>query len=756
LRFPELDEQRAIALIGEGRLAEAESILSALISNRDATPRSYVNLAAVYGMTGRPARVVALMRELIRRCPDYPEAHNNMGNALKELGLLEEAISAYTQSLKLKPQYPDALNNLGNALKEIGDTNRSIEHFQRALRLDPQNPYFRTNLSHVLLLVGRYEEGWSYYEDRFRKPQHPLSPHARPGCQLWDGSELSAGDRLLVVSEQGLGDTLQFVRYVKTLRERGLEVSLCVQDQLRGLMVSSGLDPVPITEAEAELVVEGYWIPMMSLPGHLGVKASQPLEHEPYLRVNQERVQRWRERFANEQRPLVGINWQGNPSHEQGASRGRSLPLEAFAPLASVLGGGLVSLQKGAGSEQLEACSFRHCFVGCQAEIDDAWDFEETAAILANCDLVISSDTSVVHLAGGMGVRTWLLLKDVPEWRWGLEGEETFWYPSMRLFRQRERGNWEELMQRLANALHQQLHDWALQLLQGQRLKPAEQLYRRVLQRGRPDPAALLNLATICALTQNREEAIRLLQDAIRMKPEYIPAYCNLGNILKEEGRYLEAISAYRHALSVRPDDADILNSLGIALRAAGQPHDAVSVYQAALIKSPSLIDAWYNQGNALYDLGQFSSSVESYERALELAPDRLSIYNNLGASYQAMDRLDDAILAYQRAAGSPDCYLQSTYNIAGALQQGEQFEKAANIYREAIEVEPHYAEARYNLSLIQLLHGDYHQGWSGYAFRFSVSFATSLLHARPGCQLWDGSDLSAGEGIDGWFWLGC
>jgi ADP-heptose:LPS heptosyltransferase len=218
-------------------------------------------------------------------------------------------------------------------------------------------------------------------------------------------------------------------------------------------MVGSGLDVELISESEAEQVDKGYWVPLLSVPGCLGVTPSQPLESDPYLRVNQERVERWRERLAGEKRPLVGINWQGNPRHEQGTSRGRSLPLEAFAPLASVLGGGLISLQKGAGSEQLAGCSFRDRFVSCQAEIDQAWDFEETAAVLANCDLIISSDTSIVHLAGGMGLKTWLLLKKVPEWRWGLEGEDTFWYPSVRLFRQRERGDWADLMLLLIAAL---------------------------------------------------------------------------------------------------------------------------------------------------------------------------------------------------------------------------------------------------------------------------------------------------------------
>lgn len=455
----EIDEQSAIALIENGQFEQAEAVYKSLFAKGNAAPSYYCNLAVIYGMTGRPRKVVAVLQEVLKHLPDYPEAHNNLGNAFKELGDLEASILAYEEAIRLRPNYPDALNNLGIVLRDKGDLGRSIQILRAGLALDPGNPYLLSSLSHGLLQIGCYAEGWACYEARFLRPQCPLDPHVQPKSQRWERGALAAGERILVVSEQGLGDTLQFVRYVKTLRQFGLQVSVCVQEKLRGLMVSSGLDATPISEADAEKVCEGYWIPMMSLPARLDVTPNHPIEQEPYLHVSEDRVERWRKRFAGEPRPLVGINWQGNPSHEKGSSRGRSLPLEAFAPLAELLGGGLVSLQKGAGSEQMADCSFRDCFVGCQSEVDEAWDFEESAAVMMNCDLVISSDTSVVHLAGGLGVKTWVLLKQVPEWRWGLEGEDTFWYPSMRLFRQRERGNWDELMQHVALLLEDWLHD---------------------------------------------------------------------------------------------------------------------------------------------------------------------------------------------------------------------------------------------------------------------------------------------------------
>jgi len=174
----------------------------------------------------------------------------------------------------------------------------------------------------------------------------------------------------------------------------------------------------------------------------------------PYLAADPEKTKHW----ANAMAPgkggsLIGFNWQGNPLTENSFFRGRSFPLETYAPLAELEGCEWVSLQKGPGSEQLEHCSFRHRFVAAQAEIDQAWDFVETLSILQVCDLVITSDTSVAHLAGALGRPTWVLLKYVPDWRWGLEGSSTPWYPTMRLFRQQEANNWEPVIAAVREAL---------------------------------------------------------------------------------------------------------------------------------------------------------------------------------------------------------------------------------------------------------------------------------------------------------------
>ena len=415
-------EQQALALINQGKLHEAELIY----------------------------------KELVGAGSDSHIVHGNLGALLKMKGDTQNAITCFNKAIQIKPNYPEAHYNLGIALKEQGDLTAAIASYNTALQLKPNYPEAHWNSSLTMLLGGDYKNGWEKYEWRSKEKKEPAKPHALPKCILWSGEiAINQINQLLLVTEQGLGDTLQFMRYALALRDQGVEVSLCAQPKLHSLIQTSGIDPSPLTPQEANQVSDGQWMPLLSVPRRLEVSPEKPIITEPYIKTTDELIDKWKGILSAEQRPIIGINWQGNPKAEKTGLRGRSLALEAFAPITSSSQISLLSLQKGFGSEQFETCSFKDRFISCQDQINDTWDFLETAAIIANCDLVITSDTSVAHLAGGMGKTTWLLLHKVPDWRWGLEGDTTFWYPSMRLFRQRERGNWNEVMERVAEALQE-------------------------------------------------------------------------------------------------------------------------------------------------------------------------------------------------------------------------------------------------------------------------------------------------------------
>ena len=378
----------------------------------------------------------------------FAEAHNNLGIILNKRHDFSAAIKSFNKALKYKPNFSKACFNLANTLHEIGDFQSALSYFYKALEIKPDYAEAHLNLSITQLLLGDYKSGWDNYEWRW-KCKVSKQPHAKPQIPKWDWSGKSLGEKILLVSEQGLGDTMQFMRFIPCLRQEGFDVTFCAQSKLHSLIRTSGLHSNPITPEIANTTLEGKWLPLLSLPKFLGINPTNPVITPPYIFSKIELIQKWKKIFQSENKPIIGINWQGNPNTEKDLLIGRSLSLEEFAGIANIESYKLLSLQKGFGSEQLKSCSFRDSFVNCQNEVESIWDFLEISAIILNCDLIITSDTSVAHLAGGLGKKTWLLLKNIPEWRWGLKGEKTFWYPSMRLFRQNEKNNWHELMTRV-------------------------------------------------------------------------------------------------------------------------------------------------------------------------------------------------------------------------------------------------------------------------------------------------------------------
>ena len=449
-----------IALKEQGNLIAAITSFNTAIKLKPNYPEAHYNLGNAFQEQGDLIAAITSYNIAIKLKPNFTDAHYNLGIALHEQGDLSTAISSYKTAIKLKPNHPEAHNNLGNVLKEQGDISAAIASYNTALRLKPNYPEAHCNFALTILLSGDYKNGWEEYKWRTKKEENPAKTHALPKCDEWNGdTSLNQSKQLVLVTEQGLGDTLQFMRYATALRNKGISVSLCAQIKLHTLIQASGIDPSPLTPQQASQVTEGQWLPLLSVPRHLEVSPENPIITEPYIKTTEELTTKWADILSTKERPIIGINWQGNPKAEKTELVGRSLALEAFAPITSSRRVSLLSLQKGFGSEQLETCSFKDRFVGCQHQVNETWDFLETAAIIANCDLIITSDTAVAHLAGGMGKTTWLLLHKIPDWRWGLEGDATFWYPSIRLFRQKERGNWAEVMEQVAEALQEHFRD---------------------------------------------------------------------------------------------------------------------------------------------------------------------------------------------------------------------------------------------------------------------------------------------------------
>jgi tetratricopeptide (TPR) repeat protein len=452
------DPDRAADLIGRGRaLVQLRRYTEALV------PLERAIALRPDDLTAHAQRGVALMRldrhlealasfdRALAIEPDLPEVLNNRGICLHALDRYEEALVSFERALALRGATADTYTNIGVLLRSLGRYGEAIASFERTLARKPGDPTARFGLAFVHLTLGNFSDGWPLYEARIDDPT--LGATRRDfTVPRWTGREDLTGKTLLVHAEQGLGDTMHFCRYVPLLAARGIDVVFEVMPQLTALtrtlpgsvrLTARGVPPPPFD----------YHCPLLSLPLAFATDLGSIPSQTPYLAVDPQRAARWNPLIRAVPGLRVGIAWQGNPHVEQFVwARGRSMPLAALAPLAKIPGVSLVSLQKGAGSEQLKDAGFPLLDLG--PEFDGGPDaFLDTAAAVSALDLVISTDTAVAHLAGALARPVWTALPVVPEWRWLLGRSDSPWYPTMRLFRQTRRGDWASVVAALAAAL---------------------------------------------------------------------------------------------------------------------------------------------------------------------------------------------------------------------------------------------------------------------------------------------------------------
>jgi tetratricopeptide (TPR) repeat protein len=424
----------------------------ALVFKRD-YPDACNNLGSVLALQNKLEEAITWYREALRLNTQMQAAYFNWGTALAQQDKLDEAARCYEQALAIDPHYAAARANLGHVRHELGQLGEALACFDQVLRAEPQRAETHYNRALVLLLLGDWAKGWPEYEWRWQTKFFPRPEFHQP---RWDGSPL-AGRTLLVVAEQGLGDTLHFVRYVLLLRQAGERVILQCQPPLLPLLAGCMEKEHLIAQGEPVPAFDVY-APLLSLPALLGTTGPSSVPAAvPYLNADAELIEYWRRILGPHRGLRVGIAWQGAPTF-RGDSR-RSIPLAQFAPLARMPGVQLISLQKGPGTEQLSARTDQFPVLDLGSRLDEvSGAFMDTAAVMKNLDLVISSDTAVPHLAGALGLPVWMALSAVPDWRWLLRREDSPWYPTVRLFRQTRFGQWDDVFQHMA----EQLTTWPL------------------------------------------------------------------------------------------------------------------------------------------------------------------------------------------------------------------------------------------------------------------------------------------------------
>ncbi len=769
----------------QGKLDEAaESYAQALRCKPDYA-EAHFNLGNVFRDKRKLAEAADSYRQTIRLKPEHADAHNNLGNVLKELGQLDEAVGHYFRALavkpdhflainnlgivqaerdnwadaaacfretvRLKPDYAGAFNNLGSVLRDQRKLEDSAAAYQEAIRLQPDFAEAHRNLGMAWLLLGHFEKGWPAYEWRRKVKRLAYETFSQP---LWDGSSLD-GKTILLSAEQGLGDTLQFIRYALLVKERGGNVVLeCPAELVRLAQSCPGVDQI-VMQGRSRPAFD-VQAPLLSLPYILQTTSANIPSSVPYLSVAANFSECWRQEIAavaDGSSLKVGIVWQGNPRFAQSdcraADRRRSIPLAYFEALARVPGVRLFSLQKGYGTEQLAEWKDRLGIIDLGARLAD---FTDTAAVMMNLDLLISADTAPLHLAGALGRPVWAVLPYSGCWRWLHDREDSPWYPSMKLYRQRQPGDWQELFTEIAADLSKRRQESAppdseqanVHLNLARSLKGAGKLeeaaasYRQALHFDPANFQAHNNLGNIYRDQGKREEAAASFQNALRVNPDHAVAHYNLGNVLGEQLE--EAIACYLRAIRLKPDFFQAHNNLGNVYKYQGRMEEAAACYRQTLALNPNFCEAHNNLGLVLQEQGQFEEAMACYRHALRLEPSYVEAHNNLGLSLQEQGKLDDAEACYRRALSLQPDHAGASNNLGNNFREQGRFEEAVAALQKALRREPNLAEAHNNLGMLCLQLGEFDKGWAEFEWRQKVAG----LAARPFPQpRWDGSSLN-------------
>ncbi len=439
-----------------GDVRSAEAIYRHVLSQLPNHAAAHVYLGIAHFDQRNFEHSIQSYRKALKQQPHFPIAWNNLGNSLRMIGDLQESDRCLAKAMEQDPKYLSPYKNRGTLWVWAGDIDRGLRWYHEGLKLAPNDTELHRNLGVIYLLQQRYDEGWVEYRHRWSfigggRPQYPFP--------VWQGEEVQ-GKTILLYPEQGLGDTIQFIREAALLKSQGARVVVVCPPKLVPLLGSvPGIDDLipegislyePADYQASFIDVVDFWYGK-----HRQIATCQDVLdlNAGYISVSPQLIDYWKHKLGpRTAAKRIGICWQGNPGHH--ADIYRSIALKQFAPVVQVPDVSFLSLQHGFGSEQIKNVSFGNSIQQLPEGIDQSGGaFLDTAAIMKNLDLVITTDTSTAHLAGSLGVPVWVILGKVPDWRWLLEGDRTAWYPSMRLFRQQTMGDWTGVMQHVADAL---------------------------------------------------------------------------------------------------------------------------------------------------------------------------------------------------------------------------------------------------------------------------------------------------------------
>ena len=745
-----------LALQAAGHAADAENALLAAIRHKPNYAKAHCCLGDLLDTQGETAGAIDCFRMAIRINPGYVAAYHHLAHGLARNDRLDEALGYLSEAARIDPARAETFCNLGSLLRQIRRFDEALQMYQRAIALRPDFVEAHFNLSLVQLLLGDFENGWTEYEWRLRWFLPQSGYPRRHGLPLWQNQPLM-GKTLLVYDEQGFGDALMFSRYLSQLKGLGARVVLEVRQPLyplfQGLpflteVVPRYADRRPETRCD-------YCLPLCSLPGRLHTTAQTVPAPVPYLAADAPSTDVWLERLGHGAELKIGLVWSGSD-----IDPARRCDPACFAPLLQLQGIAWYGLQREALPKGFKP----------DGVIDlgpDLHHFGDTAALIENLDLVISIDTATAHLAGAMGKPVWVLLPYVPDWRWFPDRPDSPWYPTMRLYRQPARGDWQAPIAQMLKDLDQWIQEQRprthgrptrdsgtenardLFFDQGQAfhsqgdLAAAEHAYHQALVHDPCMAEAHYNLGIIRYRNQALSEAVDCFRKAVDLKPDFAEAAYNLGIALDDRHQSEQAIAAYRHALQIRPDFAPAAYNLGLTLQTQGRLDLAIQAFRAAIRADPQHAHAYNNLGLACHLSGNLAQAVTAFTHAIRIKPDLVAAYHNLGNVYLDLEEFPKTIHYYEQALNFLAEDADAQFKMGKLYQEHLYLQQSTHAFNQTLTIQPQRADAHLGLATNHLLQGDFKSGWRELQWRFNIAqHRINIYPHQYEAPLWQGQSF--------------
>ena len=709
--------------------------------------------------------------------PANADICNAIGVTLHKLGRPEDALEWFDRALDLRPDFVKALNNKAFMLGEIHRFDEALMLFRHVKRIDPENAETDWNVALIQMLNGDFEAGWPGREARWKIPSlSGTASYLKFPQPMWLGEENVEGKTILICADEGLGDTIQFVRYAPMLAALGARVILLPQEPLYPLL--SGLPGVSQClpkNGSAGLPAFDFHCPILSLPLAFRTTLETIPAPASYLPTPaQDRRQIWEERLGQHDRLRVGLVWSGNPKHKN--DHNRSIPLRTLSRILDV-DATFVSLQKDARPVDKAFLLERTDIVDLTAHLTD---FMETAALISCLDLVITVDTSIAHLAGALGRPTWILLPHTPDWRWLLDRDDSPWYPSVRLFRQTETRDYASVLDRVRSELQKlidatpqhpgagtpaslyqaglghmkagryrdaqacgeqalaidsdhadSLHLMGLLSHQAKQYDHAVEWIARAL-RQHPKPDYLANLGTALQHLGRHEEACKAFETALRLKPDDAGLWKKLGNAQGQLARPAEAVSSLQHVLRLKPDDWDAANKCGMFLDQLARLEEALAYFNLCEELQPNDFQTLRRRAMCLYGLRRFEQALGDLERTHALDPDNIENINDIGVALQSLGRDKEALGWFEKTLARQPDLVEALNNKAISLGRLRRFEEAIATHLRVKAIDPDNTAAALSLGHLYLLMGNFEAGWAGHEARLKNRSAISTTYPQP------------------------